>query len=375
MNACKHMKKNLSFSLLVGLGALLTSCTSPSDSMNATADTVERTSKEAPKNHDKAVKVPAKHSEHYAMPASTTSHPLVRTWRRPAGQNVEFALQTGMRQYRRGGETISLLPVAEWGSAEYYADIEKLIQDAELVVVLGPFQGVYTFIPKIASRFGTKSALCLSLFSEPKDEKPRGARRRILDGLAESGQDVPHVTRTVNGHTIVFVPQINALGRGLVYKRWGGFSHWLSLTWQSMRFGTPSASELAEGQIMSWLVTNATQRAFDISRQDCGKIKEIVNAIEQQNAAAIGAVSGSSQRNNTLFIIGTRPFWGSKSQVDSLDDMLKRQLQAKPSGIVWNDALVARLEQENEHIVIEIMAHIESDDYNSAPIQKKYWGY
>jgi hypothetical protein len=342
------MKKILSFSLLVGLGALLTSCTSPADSMNATAATNKS------KNHDNAVKVPSKHSEHYALPASTTSHPLLRQWRRPAGQNVEFALQTGMRQYRRGGETISLLRVAELGSAEYYADIEKLIQDAELVVVLGPFQGVYTILPKFASILGTKSALCLSLFSEPKDEKPRGARRRILDGLAESGQDVPHVTRTVNEHTMVFVPQINPVGRGLVYKRWGGFSSWLWLTWQSMRFGTPSASELEELQIARWCVSNGITSAFDINRQDFGKDKRIVNAIEQQNAAAIGAVSGSSQRKNTLIIIGTNLTFGSKSQVDSLDDMLKRQLQAKPSGIVWNDALVVRLEKETESVFREL---------------------
>jgi hypothetical protein len=45
------MKKILSFSLLVGLGALLTSCTSPADSMNATAATNKS------KNHDNAVKV------------------------------------------------------------------------------------------------------------------------------------------------------------------------------------------------------------------------------------------------------------------------------------------------------------------------------
>ena len=369
MNACKHMKKNLSFSLLVGLGALLTSCTSPADSMNATA--VATTSK----NQDNAFKAPSKHSEHYAMPASTTSHPLVRTWRRPAGQNVEFALQTGMRQYRRGGETISLLTVAELGSTEYYADIEKLIQDAELVVVLGPFQGVYTILPKFASIFGTKSALCLSLFSEPKDEKPRGARRRILDGLAESGPDVDHVTRTVNGHTMVFVPQINPIGRGLVYKRWGGFSNWLSLKWLSMRFGTPSAPELQEYQIARWSFSYGMMRMSDIMSQYYGKDKRIVNAIEQQNAAAIGAVSGSSQRKNTLIIIGTNLIFGSKSQVDSLDDMLKKQLRAKPSGMVWNDALVVRLEKEDEPDFREIMEDIQADDFSLASKQEKYWGY
>ena len=363
------MKKILSFSLLVGLGALLTSCTSPADSMNATAAAITSI------NHDNAVKVPSKHSEHYAMPASTTSHPLVRTWRRPAGQNVEFALQTAMRQYRRGEETISLLTVADLGSAEYYADIEKLIQDAELVVMLGPFQGAYTFFPKLASGFGTKSALCLSLFSQPQDEKPRGARRRILDGLAESGQDVTHVTRTVNGHTIVFVPQINPIGRGLVYKRWGRFSNWLSLTWYCMRFGAPSAWELEAGINGSWLVSNVWLRESDINNHDLGKEKRIVNAIEQQNAAAIVSVYGSSQRKNTLIIIGTAPFFGSKIQVDSLDEMLKRQLQAKPSGVVWNDALVVRIERENEITLSEIMEDIKSNAFSSKSSQMLYMGY